>query len=249
MPIHDWTRADDLHHSFLLGWVCDLSRRLTNGGLPPHHYALIETLELRPPAGFVELPEPEGPYKPRRCDDGPARYVDEHPPAAHFRVTDDRRQYACKAVTVRGEFHQPVAAVLFPTRQDKETPYRLDALVRLAVGALTRGIHLLVVDLFPPSLADPHGIHKAIWDRVRDEPFPLTPGKPLSVAAYDAGGGDGPTAYVEPLAVGDPLPDAPLFLRPGVYVPCPLEASYMQAWDVFPAAVKGEVNPSGAAAN
>jgi hypothetical protein len=29
------------------------------------------------------------------------------------------------------------------------------------------------------------------------------------------GAGEPPTAYVDPVAVGDPLPDAPLFLAPG----------------------------------
>lgn len=33
-------------------------------------------------------------------------------------------------------------------------------------------------------------------------------------------------AYVEPVGVGDALPDMPLFLTPDRYVPCPLEAAY-----------------------
>ena len=42
------------------------------------------------------------------------------------------------------------------------------------------------------------------------------------------------TAYVDSLAVGDPLPDAPLFLAPGWYVNVPLEQTYMASWDVTP---------------
>jgi hypothetical protein len=47
--------------------------------------------------------------------------------------------------------------------------------------------------------------------------------------------------YVEPVAVGDVLPDMPIFLTPERYVPCPLEATYQTTWSVFPAALKGEL--------
>ena len=57
------------------------------------------------------------------------------------------------------------------------------------------------------------------------------------MAAYSAGGIK--TAYVEPIGVGDVLPDMPLFLEPEIYVPVPLEATYRTAWDVFPIALRG----------
>ena len=43
-----------------------------------------------------------------------------------------------------------------------------------------------------------------------------------------------PEAYIEPVAVGDVLPDMPIFLKPGIHVPAPLEATYRAAWDVLP---------------
>jgi hypothetical protein len=95
----------------------------------------------------------------------------------------------------------------------------------------------LIVDLFPPSRRDPLGIHKVIWDRLCDEPFTLPPDKPLTLAAYVAG--TEITAYVEPVAVGDSLPDMPIFLTADCYVPCPLEATYQTAWEQFPAPLKG----------
>jgi hypothetical protein len=36
--------------------------------------------------------------------------------------------------------------------------------------------------------------------------------------------------YIQPAAVGDPLPDMPLFLAPGLYVAVPLEATYAAAF-------------------
>jgi hypothetical protein len=93
-----------------------------------------------------------------------------------------------------------------------------------------------VVDLFPPSPRDPQDIHKAIWDEIQEEPFELPPDKPLTVAAYS--GGETLTAYVEPVAVGDPLPEAPIFLDPRRYVPAPLETTYQSTWSNCPDAVK-----------
>jgi hypothetical protein len=103
-------------------------------------------------------------------------------------------------------------------------------------GLIVERVHVLVVDLFPPGRSDPQGIHKAIWDELEEEDFELPAEKRLIVAAYDSG--PLPATYVEPVAVGDILPEMPLFLEPGSYVPAPLESSYQAAWDRFPDALK-----------
>jgi hypothetical protein len=245
MPIHDWTRASHAaYHSFQLDWSCRLSRQFNNGVLPQPLYAMTETVELRPPAEFCLLPEADGRLLLRNWEQN-LLDATEQPPGTRLQFRDDRPQYACKVVTVWDDLHQTVAAVLWVTRQDKETPYRLDAIIRHAVGALTRDINLLVVDLFHASARDPHGIHKMIWDQFKQEPFALPPDKPLTLAAYAAGSEK--VAYVENVAVGDRLADMPLFLTPDRYVPCPLEASYQEAWSVFPSALKGplEIRPAG----
>jgi hypothetical protein len=38
----------------------------------------------------------------------------------------------------------------------------------------------------------------------------------------------------------------PIFLKPEIYVPGPLEATYQTTWSVFPAALKGPTAPSAA---
>ena len=60
--------------------------------------------------------------------------------------------------------------------------------------------------------------------------------KPLTLAAYSAGAET--VAYVEPVAVGDALPDMPVFFAANQYVGCPLEATYETAWRQFPAPLK-----------
>ena len=99
------------------------------------------------------------------------------------------------------------------------------------------------MSIFPPSPRDPQGIHKAIWDEIQDEPFELPPDKPLTVAAYSAG--EPCTAYVEPVAIGDPLPEFPIFLEPGMYVPAPLETTYQSTWAKCPDPLKEAVEDRG----
>ncbi len=102
---------------------------------------------------------------------------------------------------------------------------------------IAQGIHLLVIDLFPPSKRDPQGIHRAIWDEFVAEDFELPGEERLTLAAYDAG--PPPVAYVEPVGVGEVLPEMPIFLKPEFYVLAPLGQTYQTTWDdFFPAPMK-----------
>jgi hypothetical protein len=179
MPMHDWTQVDDaLFHSFHLSWASELSRRLNQELLPPSHFAITETIELRPAAGFLELPEPDRPYVGPRLPAG-NREVSSDASRTRFAATDDQRQYACKAVTVRhADHHQPVAAIVWVTRQDKQTPYRLRALLQTAVGAITRGVHLLVIDLYPPTPRAPKDIHTSLWEDLTGAVLGFLPASP-----------------------------------------------------------------------
>jgi hypothetical protein len=99
-----------------------------------------------------------------------------------------------------------------------------------------------MVDPFPTGPRDPEGLAHAIWRAMTDEPIePRDPGRPLTVAAFDAG--SPLTAYVECLAVGDPMPEAPLFLAPGWYVNVPLESTYRASWGETPRPIRDLVSP------
>ena len=54
-------------------------------------------------------------------------------------------------------------------------------------------------------------------------------------------GGDLLTAYVDSVGVGDRLPSIPLFLTEYDYIPCPLEATYDEAWRVYLAMLMEEL--------
>ncbi len=146
--------------------------------------------------------------------------------------------YAEKAnrITIRHRHGDLVAVLEIVSPGNKSSRASLRAFVQKAAELLQQGIHLLVVDLLPPGKRDPNGMHKVIWDQFVDEEYALPTDKPLTLASYDAG--PPRVAYVEPVAIGDLLPDMPLFLKPEVYVPAPLEATYQATWAGFPQPLK-----------
>lgn len=148
--------------------------------------------------------------------------------------------YARKAdhITVRHRSGQEVAVLEIISPGNKASRIELRALVEKIVNLIRQGVHLLIVDLFPPDLRGPHGLHHEIWSEFHDEEFSLSREKPLSLVAYKAGLKMF-EAYVEPVAVGDVLPDMPLFLQSDLFVRAPLEATYQASWSQFPTTLKG----------
>jgi hypothetical protein len=136
-----------------------------------------------------------------------------------------------------------VAVVEIISPGDKAGDGAVRGLVEATAGLIVGRVHVLIVDLFPPGRHDPRGVHAAIWDELEEEGFEPPADRPLLVAAYDSG--PLPVTYVEPIAVGDVLPEMPLFLEPGSYVPTPLESSYQEAWDRFPVALKDLLGREG----
>jgi hypothetical protein len=126
---------------------------------------------------------------------------------------------------------------------NKASKLELRNFIEMSADLIMQGVHPLVVDLFPPTKRDPFGIRKAIWDEFQEEDLGLPAGKPLTLASYDAG--PPPIAYAEFVSVGDALPPMPIFLKPELYVPAPLEESYESAWAHFPAPMKRLLKPDG----
>ncbi len=126
-----------------------------------------------------------------------------------------------------------VIKVLSPSNKRRQVEFQ-DLLLK-SVHLLDSGVGLLVVDPFPPRRHDPKGFHTAFWQELtRERADPPPRGKPLTVASYAPDGDGECSAYVTPIAVGDDLPDPPLFLRPGLAVRVPLGATYDQAWAGYP---------------
>ncbi len=243
MSVHDWNRVDSgIFHHFHLEWIGDLSRVLNRGLRPPDYYALAEqlagglgpdVLTLRGPTiGVPEVDTPSG---------GVALAAT--PPRVHFRLIAEPDQYAAKArtVVIRHVSHQIIAMIEIVSPGNKNSRHALRAFVDKASQVLRSGIHLVVIDLFPPGPRDPQGIHKAIWDEFIDNEFTLPVDMPLTLASYI--GGLVPEAFIDPTAVGATLAEMPLFLTPEVYVPLPLEATYQSAWEAVPAFYRELLTP------
>jgi hypothetical protein len=242
MPIHDWTRVRaNRFHDFHQGWTIAIRDALNGGLLPAGYVAMAEQITGGPEPDVVTLSLPITPGA--GASGGVA--VAEAPPKVFFRTQSDAVIYARKAnrIVVRHPDGEVVAVIEIVSPGNKDSLHAVRSFARKAVDSLHAGVNLLIVDLFPPSKRDPQGVHKLIWDRIRDEPFELPADKQRTLAAYAAG--PPIAAYVEPLAVGDAMPDMPIFLSPDRYVPCPLESTYQQSWSVFPEALKGPLIDSG----
>jgi hypothetical protein len=146
-----------------------------------------------------------------------------------------------KTITIRHRSGDEVVAlieIVSPANKDRERSVR--EFVDKAYASLTAGLHLLLIELFPPGKFDPLGIHGAIWlDFAGGPSYQVPHDKPLVLASYEAG--EDACAYVQPTAVGATLIEMPLFLQPGRYVNVPLETTYMSAFAGVPQRWKAEV--------
>ncbi len=231
MPIHDWTRVDaGIFHDFHLSWIDEIKRSLNRGLLPPEYYALAEQVAGHLGPDVLTLHKPAKRVRPRTPRHEAVMLADE-PPKVRFHSKAECEIYASKARTVvirHRSGHNVIAMVEIVSPGNKSSRRDLQAFVQKAHDALAAGIHLLIVDVFPPTSRDPHGLHQTIWED-RSDPLPFSRKQPLIAVAYLAA--EFPEAFVEPLRVGKPLPDMPLFLSLEQYVRLPLETTYQAAWE------------------
>ncbi len=235
MPIHDWARVNaGIFHDFHLGWLAELRRALNGGLLPPDYYALAEQIASGLGPDVITLQQPTNGAPPAPEPKGGIALATA-PPQVQFRARAEPDLYAAKAKALairHTSDHRVVAMIEIVSPGNKSSRHGLRAFLEKAVEVLRAGIHLLIVDLFPPGPRDPQGLHRAIWDQFIDNEFALPADKPLTLAAYI--GGPCPESFVEATAVGAALKDMPLFLTEEVYIPVPLEATYRAAWEAVP---------------
>jgi hypothetical protein len=164
-------------------------------------------------------------------------------PKTSFVIPVEVERYARRAnrIAVRHELGNVVAVIEIVSPGNKDGKHALRSFVEKAADLVRQGVNLLIIDPFPPGPRDPQGVHQAIWGEFTDQPFELPAGKPLTLAAYQAE--PTKTAYVEPIAVGDRLPEMPLFLYGESYVNVPLDETYQTTWNVLPAELRNLLEP------
>ena len=240
MPIHDWTRVDaGIFHAFHHGWIDEIARALNRGLLPTDYYALLEqhAAGFGPDVLALELErnhdtdESDQTLTTSGARGGVLLATPKLQPVAETDMALYRRKQNAIAVRhVSGD--RLVAMVEIVSRGNKASRNAIRAFVEKAAELVDQQIHLLILDLHPPGRRDPQGIHAEIWDEIAGQDYTAPAGKPLTLAAYEAG--LTVRAYVVHAAVGDMLSEMPLFLEPEQAVTVPLEATYRAAFTELP---------------
>jgi hypothetical protein len=238
VPIHDWTFVDaGIFHHFHHEWITTLNHAVNRRLRGTEYYALAEQIAggVVPDVLTLQLQAGRAPKRKATQEVESALALAEAPPKVRFRITRPDKWYAAKkkSVTIHHVSNHRVVAVLeIISAGNKSSRGEIDAFIRKSQALLAAGVHLQLVDLFPPGPRDPEGIHPLVWDYDDPGDFRFDPAKPLTCASYRAQ--PVPEAFVEPVAVGDQLPAMPLFLNPDEYIPVELEQSYQAAFEGVP---------------
>ncbi|OWK37563.1 DUF4058 family protein [Fimbriiglobus ruber] len=242
MPIHDWTRVPSgLFHDFHQAWSIEIRNALNRGRLPKGYYALVEQRVDGPEPDVIAVEtKTKGTASP-----GDTTAILE-PPKTRLvaRVPSEAGRYARRAnrISVHHPLGNVVALIEIISPGNKDSRHAIRSFVEKAAAFVRAGVHLLVIDLFPPSDCDPQGIHKAIMDEFLEQPFAPPADKPLTLVSYQSASEI--VAHIEPVAVGDVIPDMPLFLTPDAHIPTPLEATYWATWESCPEPIREMVQPA-----
>ena len=239
MPMHDWTKLlDGDYHHFNQRWIQAIADALNDDALPDGYFALSDQVAGGPIPDVVTLRNTK---KPKR-EVGGGIAVATAPPSARLIARIETSVYAQRAdrIVIRRGRGEVVSIIELVSPGNKHSTTAIQKFIQKTAELFHQGIHMLVVDPFPPTSRDPSGLQQLICDEIDGGlKAPIESGKNRTAGTYLSG--REATAYLECFGVGDPLPSLPIFLTPDDYVPAPLEATYMQAWDKFPAALKEEM--------
>jgi hypothetical protein len=234
VPIHDWTRIHaGIFHDFHLTWIGEIKKALNEGVLPEEYYALAEQH-----AGFGiadVLTLHKGPEESGSSTPGGLAVATAPPRVSRRETVEQAVRTLRRTIAIRHVSDDRLVALLEITSpSNKDRRQSVDDFVAKACDALDAGVHLLLLDLFPPGPSDPDGLHAAIIRRLQrsDETYDLPSDMPLIFASYAAG--EPIEVYLENLAVGSPVTDMPLFLKMDRYITAPLRSTYDVAYASAP---------------
>src|SRR2546426_5863437 len=168
MPIHDWTRVEaGVFHDFHHAWIEQIKGALNSGLLPDDYYAMAEqhaagfgpdVLTLQGPAEKEETPDDSPQAEPAKGSTA----LKIAPPKARIMAETDLEFYRRKQNTVAVRHvsgDRLVAVVEIVSPGNKSGRKAMNDFRGKAADLLDKGIHLLILDLHPPTRRDPEGIH------------------------------------------------------------------------------------------
>lgn len=238
MPVLDWTRVDDgVFHDVHHLWIAEIRRALRT--LLPSGYDALSEQNLGgggPDVLSLQRPEmgAEG-VSDAEPDSGGGVLVTA-PPRSQVYFEAERESYTFeqgRLVIRHKSGHRVVAVIEIVSAGNKSGEYPWNQFLNKALACLHRGVHLLILDLHPPTARDPHGVHAAIWSALTGESYCPPAGANRTLAAYAAS--TLKRAYVEPLALGQEMPNMPLFLTPDGHVVLPVEETFQAAYSLLDA--------------
>jgi len=239
--MHDWTLVSaGTYHGFHTLWIGELTRVLNTGLLPRQYYAEAEQVAGETGPDVLTLTFDEDTSATQTADDadagGTATLTRTKPAVTVTQIASEAEIYSQRRnrLAIRhSSDDRLVACVELLSSGNKSSPRTLNRFLDKSCSVIEQGIHLLVVDPYPPGSFDPQGIHGAIWNEIDPSaPFIFPDKRRLTAVSYHA---IRPTvAYVEPMAIGLTLPLMPLFLDHQRYVNLPLEAPYLAAFGAIP---------------
>jgi hypothetical protein len=151
----------------------------------------------------------------------------------------DEPAYAILAnrIAIKHNLIRTVAIIEAVSPGNKDAPESVRSFVGSMVNFIRQGVHVLLIDLFPPSPHASQGIHKLIWDEIHGKrPFVFPTGQDRLLVSYQVG--EDCNAFVDPIGLNDELPKMPLFFMKDRYVEVPQQEAYDMAWDRCPELVK-----------
>ena len=232
--MHDWTQVIPNHyHAFHVAWLASLQAALNGGLLPDGYMALAEQVVPSAAPDILTVALPDAPTFSH--DAGAVALAPSVPLTGTLRRP--KLRVPERTIAIRDtEDGRMVAVIELVSPANKGSRRDFVSFLGKTIDFLRQGIHVLLIDPFPPTPRDPAGLHDALWRQVARKRYAPPTGKPLTLAAY----ANGPQwkAFVEPFAVGDPLHPMPLFLTPNRWVDVPLEATYQVAWAGMPGFVR-----------
>lgn len=241
MPMHDWKRVKPgIFHHFHGNWIFEICAKLNSGLLPGNFYALGEqdSGEREPDVAGLEY-DPSG--GALIATEGGTLLLAEPRTLPTIEQTDEDRRQPQRHIAIRHVTNDRiVAAIEVVSPGNKHSVVAFEEFQQKCLDFLEAGIHLVVLDPHPPTKSDPKGIHAAIWERISDQPIERSL-KPLSMFSYEAGFPI--RAFVEPVEIGDSLPELPVFFQKKGCIYLPLEETYMRAWERMPIRWRKVIQP------
>lgn len=261
MPVHDLTRLVALSefHDFHLGMISTLRDALNQRMLPSSYYAAAEgrIMGFEPDVSAFEVSRPRPP-RVSEPEVGVAverqvlqtsqvaprvRYIDE---TDHWSALRESR---VAIHSKRGDHLVAIIEVVSPRNKDRAESVAF--FENKLETSLQAGCNAFVIDLLPPGKFDSLGMHHAFWSRFCENPHGVSASEPLAMASYHAPLHNGtlePIAYFESVAVGQELPEMPLFLSLGEYINMPMQRLYDETIAKLPAPFREDLEGRDAGA-